>query len=118
MASRAHVALLLSGLLALAAIAVGLDLVIARGCDLGGCAERAVGLVIGIPVVLLGAGQLTAAAIGWQRGPGAVAQGSCAVWAAVLLLAGAAIGGAASIVGILLAVTAVAAGALSVWVPR
>ncbi len=119
MPSRARVALLLSGLLSIGAIATGLELAIDRGCNLGsGCNERSVALVIGIPLILLGVGMLVAAAAGRRREPGLFAQASCTVWAAVLLLAAGAVGGADNAMGILLAVLAVAMGALSVWVPR
>jgi hypothetical protein len=119
MPSRARVALLLSSLLSIGAVAVGLELALDRGCDLGsGCNERSVALVVGIPLILLGLGQLAAAAAGWRRAPGLFAQASSTVWAAVLLLAAGAVGGADNLMGILLAVLAVAMGALSVWVPR
>lgn len=119
MPSRARVALLLSGLLSIGAIATGLELAIDRGCNLGsGCNERSVGLVAGIPLVALGVGLLAAAAAGWRRETGLVAQASCTVWAAVLLLAAGAVGGADNVTGILLAIVAVAMGALSVCVPR
>jgi hypothetical protein len=119
MPSRARVALLLSGLLSIGAIATGLELAVDRGCNLGsGCNESSVALVVGIPVVALGVGLLIAAAIGWQREPGFVAQASCTVWAAVLLLVAGAVGGADNVTGILLAVVAVGMGALSVWVAR
>jgi len=119
MPSRARVALLMSSLLAIGAIAVGLEMAIDRGCDLGsGCNERSVALVVGIPLILLGVGLLIAAVAGRRRDPGLFAQASCTVWAAVLLLAGGAVGGADNLMGILLAVLAVAMGALSVWVPR
>lgn len=121
MPSRARAALLLSSLLAVGAIAVGLEMALDRGCDLGsGCNERSVALVIGIPLILLGVGMLAAAAAaaGRRREPGLFAQASCTVWAAVLLLAGGAVGGADNAMGIVLAVLAVAMGALSVWVPR
>lgn len=119
MPSRARIALLLSSLLSAGAIAVGLELALDRGCDLGsGCNERSVALVVGIPLILLGVGLLIAAAAGRRRDPGLFAQASCTVWAAVLLLAAGAVGGAANVMGIVLAVLAVAMGALSVWVPR
>jgi hypothetical protein len=119
MPSRARVALLLSSLLSIGAIATGLELAVDRGCDLGsGCNEASVALVVGIPLILLGVGLLVAAAAGGRRDPGLFAQASCTVWAAVLLLAAGAVGGADNVTGILLAVAAVAMGALSVWVPR
>ncbi len=119
MPSRAGFALLLSGLLAVGAIAVGLEIVISRDCrSSGACDDGAAALVIGVPLVLLGVAMLIGAAVGWLRAPGLGAQLSCTVWAGVLLLAGAAIGGAANLLGILLAALAVVMGALSVWVPR
>jgi len=74
--------------------------------------------VIGIPLAVLGAALLAGAVVGWLRAPGLGAQVSCTIWACVLLAAGAAIGGAANVLGIALVVLAVAMGALSVWVPR
>jgi hypothetical protein len=119
MASRARFVLLLSCLLALGAIAAGLSIAINRDCNSAGvCDDDAVAFVIGIPLVLLGVGMLVGAAIGWERAPGLSAQVSSIVWACVLLLAGGAIGGAANVLGIALAVVAVVMGALSVWVPR
>lgn len=119
MPPRATFALLLSCLLALGAIGVGLEIVISRDCrSMGACEDNAVPFVIGIPLILLGAAMLAGAGAGWLRAPGLAAQVSCTVWACVLLLAGGAIGGAANVLGIALAVIAVAMGALSVWVPR
>jgi hypothetical protein len=119
MASRAHVALLLSALLAFATIAVGLDLVIARACEVGdGCAGADVAWVIGIPLIVLGAALLLGAALGWGRAPGFAARASCTVWAGVVLIAACGIGGADNVTGILLGMLAIAMGALSVWVPR
>jgi hypothetical protein len=119
MPSRARFALSLSGLLSVAAIATGLELALDRGCAIGGgCDDPDVALVVGIPVVVLGAALLGAAVAGWRRAAGLVAQASCTVWAGVLLLAGATIGGADNVTGVLLACVAVAMGALSVWVPR
>lgn len=119
MEPRARFALLLSCVLALGAIAAGLYIAVNRDCgSAGACADGAAAYVIGIPLVLLGAAMLAGAAFGWARAPGTGAQVSCLVWACVLLLAGGAIGGAANILGIALAVLAVVMGALSVWVPR
>lgn len=119
MEPRAQFALLLSGLLALGSIASGLYIAINRDChSAGACDDGAAAFVIGIPLVLVGAGLLAYAAYGWARAPGLSAQVSCLIWACLLLLAGGAIGGAANILGIALAATAVVMGALSVWVPR
>jgi hypothetical protein len=119
MSARAHFALILSGLLASAAIAVGLDLVITRACEVGdGCIGSDVAWVIGLPLVLLGIGLLAYAVYGWANAPGFTAQVSCTIWACVLLAIAAGIGGAANVAGILLAMLAIAMGALSVWVPR
>lgn len=119
MVSRAHLALLLSCLLALGAIAAGLSIAVNQDCgSAGACDDGATAYVIGIPLVLLGAGMLAGAALGWARAPGVSAQVSSLVWACVLLLAGGAIGGAANVLGIALAAFAVVMGALSVWVPR
>jgi hypothetical protein len=119
MEPRAQFALLLSCLLALGAIAAGLYIAVKQDCQsAGACADGATAYVIGIPLVLLGAGMLAGAAFGWANAPGISAQVSCLVWACVLLLAGGAIGGAANLLGIALAVIAVVMGALSVWVPR
>lgn len=119
MEPRARFALLLSCVLALGAIAVGLYIAVNQDCgSAGACDDGAAAYVIGIPLVLLGAAMLAGAAFGWARAPGVGAQVSCLVWACVLLLAGGAIGGAANILGIALAVLAVVMGALSVWVPR
>lgn len=116
---RARIALLLSCLLALGSIASGLYIAINRDCRSGGaCDDGAAAYVIGVPLVLLGAGLLAYGAYGMARAPGLTAQVSCLAWACVLLLAGAAIGGAANVLGIVLAATAVVMGALSVWVPR
>lgn len=117
--SRAHLALLVSGLLSLGAIAAGLFIAVNRDCrSAGACDDGAAALVIGVPLVVLGGAMIAAAAIGWARRPGLSAQLSCVVWACTLLLAGGAIGGAANVLGILLAILAVLMGALSVWVPR
>lgn len=117
--SRARLALMLSALLSFGAIAAGLSIAVNRDCrSAGACDDGATAFVIGIPLVVLGLAMLAAAAVGWARRPGASAQVSCLVWACVLLLAGGAIGGAANVLGIALAVIAVAMGALSVWVPR
>jgi len=117
--SRAGLALLLSGLLSIGAIAVGLYIAVNRDCNAAGvCGDAAVAFVVGIPLVLLGVGMLVGGVVGMLRAPGLTAQVSCMVWACVLLLAGGAIGGAANVLGILLAVIAVIMGALSVWVPR
>lgn len=111
-------ALLLSGLLALGAVTAGLYITVNRDCrSAGACDDGAAAYVIGIPLVVLGAVMLAIAAVGWTRQPGRSAQASCIVWACVLLLLGGAIGGAANILGVLLAIIAVAMGALSVWVP-
>jgi len=119
MLSRAQVALLVSGLLSIGAVATGLAVIAARGCDSGGeCNESAVAWVVGVPVIALGAVLLAGAAVAWRKAAGLFAQVSCTIWAAVLLLAAGAIGGAANVMGVLLAVVAVAMGALSVWVPR
>ena len=116
---RAQVALLLCGVLAVGAIAVGLYVAIAQDCQsAGACDDGAAAYVIGIPLALLGAAMLAGAGVGWAKAPGRTAQVACTVWACVLLLAGAAIGGAANVLGIALALAAVAMGALSVWVPR
>lgn len=119
MEARAQFTLLLSCLLAVGAIAAGLYIAINRDCRAAGvCGDDAVAFVVGIPLVLLGAGMLVGVAFGWTRAPGLSAQISSLVWACVLLLVGGAIGGAANVLGILLAVIAVIMGALSVWVPR
>lgn len=119
MEPRAQGALLLSCLLALGSIATGLYVAVNRDCrSAGACDDGAAAYVIGIPLVLLGAALLAYAAYGWAKAPGLAAQVSCLVWACVLLLAGGAIGGAANLLGIALAATAVVMGALSVWVPR
>jgi len=116
---RARFALALSCVLALGAIAAGLYIAVNRDCrSAGACDDGATAYVIGIPLVLLGAAMLAAAAFGWANAPGISAQVSCLVWACVLLLAGGAIGGAANALGIALAAFAVVMGALSVWVPR
>ena len=119
MASRAQFALLLSVVLSIGAITAGLYIAINRDCNAAGvCGDDAVAFVVGIPLVLLGAGMLAGVAFGWTRAPGLSAQVSSLVWACVLLLVAGAIGGAANVLGILLAVIAVIMGALSVWVPR
>lgn len=119
MASRAGFALLLSGLLALGAIAAGLYVAGNRDCgSAGACDDGATAFVIGIPLVLLGVALLAGAVAGWQRAPGLSAQISCTIWACVLLGGGAAIGGAANVLGIALVVVALVMGTLSVWVPR
>jgi len=116
---RAQLALLLSCLLALGAIAAGLYIAVNQDCgSAGACANGAIAYLIGVPLVLLGAGMLAGAAFGWANAPGVSAQVCCLVWACVLLLAGGAVGGAANLLGIALAASAVAMGALSVWVPR
>lgn len=119
MPSRAGFALLLSGVLAVGAIAVGLVVMITGDCrSSGACDDGAAAFVIGVPLVLLGVAMLIGAVVGSLTAPGLAAQISCTVWAGVLLLGGAAIGGAANVLGIVLAVIAVVMGALSVWVPR
>ena len=119
MRSRARFALVLSAALAVGAIGAGLYIAVNQDCrSAGACDDGAAAYVIGIPLVLLGTAMLAAAGIGWARAPGVSAQLSCTVWACVLLLAGAAIGGAANVLGIALALVAVGMGALSVWVPR
>ena len=119
MSSRAHFALLLSGLLSFAAIATGLDLVATRACEVGdGCVGSDVAWVIGLPFVALGIGLLAFAVYGWGSAPGITAQVSCTVWACVVLAAACGIGGAANVAGILLGMLAITMGALSVWVPR
>lgn len=119
MVSRAQFALLLSCLLAFGAIAAGLYIAVNQDCaSAGACDDGATAYVIGVPLVLLGAGMLAGAAFGWAKAPGVSAQASCLVWACVLLLAGGAIGGAANVLGIALAMLAIVMGALSVWVPR
>lgn len=119
MLSRARFALLLSGALALGAIAAGLYIAVNQDCwSAGACDDGAAAYVIGIPLVLLGTALLAGAGIGWGKATGLAAQLSCTIWACVLLLAGAAIGGAANVLGIALALVAVVMGALSVWVPR
>jgi hypothetical protein len=117
--SRAHAALLLSGLLALASIAVGVDLMAERACEVGdGCVGSDVAWVLGIPAIALGAGLIAYAVFGWGRAPGLTAQVSCIVWACVVLAVACGIGGAANAAGILLGMLAITMGALSVWVPR
>ena len=119
MRSRALFALVLSAALAVGAIGAGLYIAVNQDCwSAGACDDGGAAYVIGIPLVLLGAAMLVGAAVGWARAPGVTAQLSCTVWACVLLLAGAAIGGAANVLGIALALAAVVMGALSVWVPR
>ena len=119
MSSRAQFALMLSGLIALASIATGLDLVINLSCEIGdGCAGADVAWVIGIPLIALGIAMLAGVGYGWPRAPGFTAQAACTVWACVLLMAAGGIGGAANVFGILLGALAIVMGALSVWVPR
>jgi hypothetical protein len=119
MLSRAQFALLVSALLSIGAIATGLAVIVESGCETGGdCNDSAVAWVVGVPVIALGAALLVVAAVARRKAPGLFAQVSCTIWAAVLLLAAGAIGGAANVMGVLLAVLAVAMGALSVWVPR
>ncbi len=119
MSSRARFALLLSGLISLAAVAVGLDLVVARACEVGdGCIGSDVAWVIGLPLVALAIGLLAFAVYGWADAPGFTAQVCCTVWACVLLGFACGIGGAANVAGILLGMIAITMGALSVWVPR
>lgn len=119
MEPRAQLALVLSCVLAVGAIAAGLYIAINRDCNAAGvCGDDAVAFVVGVPLVLLGAGMLAFATFGIARAPAMSAQVSCTVWACVLLLAGGAIGGAANVLGIALALIAVVMGALSVWVPR
>lgn len=110
MPSRTHLALFVSGLVAIAATAVGVHLLTSPDC----CDDN-VGWVIGIPTVALGVGQLVAAVVGWQRSV-RYPQAACTVWAGVLLLADGGVGGADNLVGIGLAVLAIGMGALSVWV--
>jgi hypothetical protein len=117
MLSRARATLLLSSLLSCGAIAVAFVLFAERDCaNPSSCDDDAIAWVVGVPLGVLGAVMLIGASLGWTRKPGVVAQASCIVWACVLLGAGAAIGGAANVLGILLAVVAVVMGALSVWV--
>jgi hypothetical protein len=117
MLSRAQAVLLLSGLVSCGAIAVAVALFAARDCaSASACDDDAIAWVVGVPIGLLGVVMLIGAGLGWSRKPGLVAQASGIVWACVLLGAGAAIGGAANVLGILLAVLAVVMGALSVWV--
>ncbi len=119
MPTRARSALLLSSLLAFAAIAVGFDLMIERACEVGdGCVGEDVAWVLGIPLILLGIASLAGTVIGWERAPGFAAQASCLVWACVVLAIACGIGGAANVAGILLGMLAIGMGALSVWVPR
>ena len=117
MLSRARAILLLSSLLSCAAIAVCVVLFSERDCaNASSCDDDAIAWVVGVPIGVLGILMLIGASLGWSRKPGVVAQASCIVWACVLLGAGAAIGGAANVLGILLAALAVVMGALSVWV--
>ena len=119
MSSRAQLALVLSSLIALAAIATGLHLVVNLSCETGdGCAGADVAWVIGLPLIVLGIAMLAGLAYGWSRAPGFAAQASCTVWACVLLMAAGGIGGAANVMGIALGALAIVMGALSVWVPR
>lgn len=119
MPSRTRFALLLSGLLAVATIAIGLNLLIALSCETGdGCVGAGVAWVIGVPLIVLGIAVLTGLAFGWPRAPGFTAQASCTVWACVSLMGAGGIGGASNLTGILLGMLAIAMGALSVWVPR
>lgn len=119
MPARTRFALLLSGFLALATIAIGLNLVIARSCETGdGCVGSAVGWVIGVPLIVLGIAVLTGLAFGRTRAPGFTAQAACTVWACVSLMGAGGIGGASNLTGILLGMLAIVMGALSVWVPR
>jgi hypothetical protein len=119
MEPRAQLTLLLSGLLALGAIGAGLYIAINQDCaSAGACDDGATAYVIGVPLVLFGAAMLAGVAFGWAKAPGTTAQVCALVWACVLLLAGGAIGGAANVLGIALALLAVVMGALSVWVPR
>lgn len=116
MSSRHTVALLASSLLSLAGIAAGISFLTAPDCDGGGICSQSVALVVGVPLIALGIGLLAGAAYSywsdWRYG----APSFCLIWACVLLGAAGAIGGAASRVGILLALIAVAMGAMSVWV--
>ncbi len=119
MSSRAQFALILSGLLSCAAVAVGLDLMIQRACEVGdGCVGSDVAWVLGLPLIALGLGLLAFATYGWPRTPGLTAQVSCTIWACVVLATACGIGGAANVAGILLGMLAITMGALSVWVPR
>ena len=119
MSSRVHFALILSGLLSFAAIAIGLDLLIERACEVGdGCIGSDVAWVLGLPLIGLGIGLLAYAVYGWGRAPGFTAQVSSIVWACVVLACACGIGGAANVAGILLGMLAIVMGALSVWVPR
>lgn len=119
MPARTRFALLLSAFLAIAAIAIGLSLVLALSCETGdGCLETAVAWVIGVPLIALGVAVLSGLAFGWPRAPGFTAQAACTVWACVSLMGAGGIGGASNLTGILLGVLAIVMGALSVWVPR
>jgi len=119
MLSRAQFALFVSGLLSIGAIATGVVVIANSGCETGGdCNDSAVAWVVGVPVIVLGVALLAGAVVAWRKVGGLVAQASCTIWAAVLLLAAGAIGGADNVMGVLLAVLAVVMGALSVWVPR
>lgn len=116
---RTRFALLLSGLLAFATIAIGLNLLIALSCETGdGCVGADVAWVIGVPLIVLGIAVLTGLGFGWPRAPGLTAQAACTVWACVSLIGAGGIGGASNLTGILLGMLAIAIGALSVWVPR
>lgn len=119
MPARTQFALILCGLIALGSIAVGLDLVLVRGCEMGdGCAGADVAWVIGLPLIVLGLAMLAGLAFGWSRAPGFTGQAACTVWACALLAAAGGVGGAANAFGIALGALAIAMGAMSVWVPR
>jgi hypothetical protein len=106
--TRGQLGLLTSGVLSIAAIGVGIDL-------LGNAASNDVAWIVGAPTVLLGLLLFAGAILGWER-DSRYAQGSLTVWAGVLLLAACGIGGADNLIGIALAAVAIVMGSLSVWV--
>jgi hypothetical protein len=116
MPTRPQLALLLSCVLSCAAIAVAAKLFAERACaNPSTCDDGAIAWVVGLPIGLLGLALLAVAALSWTRNTGRVASALSIVWACVLLGAGCAIGGAANVFGILLAMLAVVMGAVSVW---
>jgi hypothetical protein len=111
-----NIGLLVCSAVSVAGILAGVYVLTTPDCDGGGICSSSVAAVVGVPLVLLGLGLLAGAAYSywadWRHG----APSFCIVWACVLLGAAGAVGGAASRVGILLAVLAVGMGAMSVWV--
>jgi hypothetical protein len=115
MSSRVNVALLVSSLLSLVAIAAGIYFLTSPDCNGGGICSESVAIVVGVPLILLGIGLLGAAAFTYWADSRYGAPIACLIWACVLLAFAGAIGGAANRIGILLAMVAIVMGALSVW---